>query len=78
MKYVVLQVQGQYTVEKKKKKNLGEGKQLPRRFCDFESEIKKYIREICHSGGKICSHCREINASFSLGADPRFTKKRGS
>ena len=35
-------------------------KLLPRKFCDFQGE-KTYISEICHSGGKGCQACKEIN-----------------
>ena len=43
------------------KKNLEEGKFLPRKFCDFAGKIKKYIREIGRLGRKFCPGCREIN-----------------
>ena len=39
---------------------LEEGKLLLGKFCDFEGKNKKYIKEICHSGGKFGPDCREI------------------
>ena len=55
-------------VKKKKKKNVEEGNLIARKFSDFEGnlvslreKLKKYIREICHPGGKSWSDCREIN-----------------
>ena len=43
------------------KKTWKKGSSLLGKFCDFEGKIKKYIREICHSGGKFHPDCREIN-----------------
>ena len=33
-------------------------------FVILREKRKKYIREICHHGGKSCPDCREINIFF--------------
>ena len=40
------------------------GSSFPGNFVILREKIKKYIREICHSGGKFCSACQEINIFF--------------
>ena len=37
------------------------GSSFPGNFVVLREKIQKYIREICHSGGKFCPDCREID-----------------
>ena len=48
-------------------KSLEEGNLIARKFCNFEGnfvilreKMKKFIREICHAGGKSYPDCQEI------------------